>query len=69
MVDIDSLAEAYWKAYDPTYEDDDIPDEGETLSHIKSEIKRLFEDLTAEQYQIAQDNTDEILQYVEEILS
>ena len=69
MVDIDSLAEAYWKAYDPTYEDDDIPDEGETLSHITSEIKRLFEDLTAEQIEIALNNRDEIVAYVEEMLS
>ena len=67
-IDTDRLAELYYQPYDPAYQDDETPDEGETLHHISTLLDRVFEDLTAEEFEIAKENVDEIQAYIGEIL-
>lgn len=67
-IDTDRLAEGYFAWVDPAYQDDETPDEGETLQHISTLLDRVFEDLTAEEFEIAKENVDEIQMYIGEIL-
>ncbi len=68
MTNTDKLAEDYYQDYDITLMNDEEWDEAETLQHISVALQRVFEDLTEDQKQIAMDNADEIIGYVEELI-